>query len=383
MADKQVVRFGVIGVGGMGSGHCSYFEKFEEGVLVAVVDVRPERAKEIGEQYKVPYFTDTESLIKAKLCDAVVIATPHPERPAIAIACMRAGLHVLAEKPLAERVSAADEMIRTAKETGVAFGVVFQRRTEPVLAKAIAIAQSGELGKLHRITMISPEYRSQAYYDSGGWRATWKGEGGGVMMNQSPHILDLFILIGGMPESIYARVEARLHNIEVEDVAEAMVSYPGGGTGFFYCSTNEAGPGQMIEMFGDNGKLLYRNGELKLWKYDRAVTEFTKNNTAMWGSPKCVEVPVEIPEGDSGHWVISRNFCRHILHGEALIAPGGDGIRSLELANAAWLSSDQGKRITLPISRADYDAFKKRKIENSTFVKTVKSQTVLDPNHKA
>jgi predicted dehydrogenase len=321
-------------------------------------------------------------LLAAGLCDAVLIATPHPERPPIAIDAMKAGLHVISEKPLSERISTADAMVATAKETGVVLGIMFQRRTEPVLAKAIEIAKSGVLGKVNRTTMISPEYRSQAYYDSGGWRATWAGEGGGVMMNQSPHILDLFVQIGGKPSSVYGRVETRLHHIEVEDIGEAMLTYPDGGTGYLYCSTNEAGPGQMIEIFGDGGKLIYRDGVLKLYRFEPSITEFTRTSTKMWGGPTCTEEILDIPEAECGHAVITRNFARHLLYDEPLIAPGEDGIASLELANAIWLSAHLGKPVELPISRAAYDAMLTRFRTESTFVKGVVGvHRETDPQH--
>ena len=368
MAAKKI-RFGIVGVGGMGSNHCNSFDKVTDGVLAAVCDYSADRAKEVGEKFGIPHFSDYVAMYDSGLVDAVLIATPHPIRPPIVIAAMERGIHVLSEKPLSEKVSSADTMLAAAETYGVSFAVMFQRRTEPVLAAAIKIAQSGKLGKIHRVTMISPEFRSQAYYDSGGWRATWKGEGGGVMMNQSPHILDLFIQIGGMPKTITARVETRMHHIEVEDIAEAMVTYEDGGSGYFYCSTNEAGPGQMIEVFGDKGKLCYRNGELKMWKFTPGVSVHSAKTTEKWGGPKCEEVEVKIKDQPNGHWVVTQNFARHLLKGTKLIAPAADGLQSLELANAAWLSSDKGKPVEMPISRTAYDRFLAKKIKASTFVK--------------
>lgn len=379
---SSVVRFGIIGVGGMGQGHCGMMQNVPEARLTAVCDIDSATAKQVSEQYGVPAFLQHKALIKSGLVDAVIIATPHPERPAIAVACMKAGIHVLSEKPLAEKVSAADKMIATAQASGVAFAVMFQRRTEPELAKAISIVQSGALGRIFRRTMISPEYRSQAYYDSGTWRATWRGEGGGVSMNQSPHILDLFILLGGKPNEVYGRMAIKLHHIEVEDLAEGMLSYPDGGHGYLYCSTNEAGPGQMIEIFGDEGKLIYRDGVLKLYRFEPSITEYTRIATGMWGGPQCIEVPVEIEPRETGHWVITRNFARHILLGEPLLTPGEEGLASLELANALWLSASLGKPVTLPISRRAYDAFLEKKRNTSTFQKgAVTVQRVTDPKH--
>lgn len=362
MAKKKVVRFGVVGVGGMGSNHCGSFAKFPEGELAAVCDYSAERAKQVGEQFGVPYFSDYNELYASGLIDAVLVATPHPVRPPIVLNAFKAGIHVLSEKPLTERVSTADTMIEAAAKYGVAFGVMFQRRVEPTLAKAIEIAKSGKLGKIHRVTMISPEFRSQAYYNSGGWRATWAGEGGGVMMNQSPHILDLFIQIGGMPTSVYGRVETRMHDIQVEDIAEAIVTYEGGGSGYFYCSTNEAGPGQMIEVFGDKGKICWRDGQLRMWTFAIGVEEFSNTTDKKFGGLETKEVKLKIKDAAVGHWVITQNFAQHILRGKKLIAPGIDGLQSLELANAAWLSSDKGKPVSIPISRKAYDKFLEKKI---------------------
>jgi len=384
MANKNdVVRFGIIGVGGMGQGHAKTLKRVEEGKLTAVCDIEPKTAVKVGEEHGVAHFTRHRDLIKSGLCDAVIIATEHPPRPPIAIDCMKAGIHVLSEKPLSERVSTADKMIATAQATGVAFAVDFQRRFEPALAKAIEIVRSGKLGRIYRRTLISPEYRSQAYYDSGGWRATWKGEGGGVMMNQSPHVLDLFILLGGMPCKVMGHVETRLHNIEVEDLAEAMLFYPDGGTGQLYCSTNEAGPGQMIEIFGDKGKLCWRNGKLSVYRFEPPIANFTRTSDKMWGGMECVEEEVKLDECERGHVNVIRNFARHILFGEKLVTPGEDGIRSLELANAVWLSADRGKPVELPLSRRAYDSFLARKRREATSVRKVSKEDtrITDPNH--
>jgi len=376
------IRFGVIGTGGMGQGHCNTIRRIRDARVTAVCDIDAAVAEDVGKRHKVPWFTSHRDLIRSALCDAVIVATPHPVRPPIAVDAMRAGLHLLSEKPLSERISTADRMLATARKTGVAFAVMFQRRTEPALTKAISIVRGGELGKMHRITMISPEYRSQAYYDSGGWRATWSGEGGGVMMNQSPHILDIFVQLGGCPSTVYGRTETRQHDIEVEDLAEAMLTYPDGGTGYLYCSTLEAGPGQMLEVFGEEGKLVYRNGELKQYRFDTPIAAFTRKNKSMWAAPKCVEKTLRIGKRPSGHREIIKNFVRHLLQGEALITPGEDGIHSLELANAVWLSADRGAPVSIPLSRRAYDDFLRRKRDGSTFVKKVRSvHRETDPQH--
>ena len=379
----KTVRMGIVGVGGMGQGHCKSLKSVEEATLAAVCDIDPAIAAKVGAEHGVPFFTDYRKLLRSGLCDAVIVATPHPVRPPIAIAAMKAGLHLLSEKPLSERVSTADAMIRTARETGVAFSVMFQLRTDPVLVKAIEIARSGVLGRIYRTAMISPEFRNQFYYNSAGWRANWIGEGGGVMLNQAPHIIDVFILLGGMPSRVYGRTETRLHDIEVEDLAEALLTYPDGGTGYFYCSTNEPRPGQMIEVFGDKGKLVYRDGSLRHYTYEKPIREFSNACQAMWDSPSGTEQVVEAPKAEWGHVLILRNFVRHILHQEPLISPGAEGLRSLELANAIWLSAARRRPVDLPISRAAYDAFLRAKRKTSGGArKVVQATRQTDPRLK-
>ncbi len=367
----------------MGSGHCENLQIVHEATLTAICDIDQPKAKEIGEKYNVPYFFHYKDLLASGLCDAVMVCTPHPMHPEISIAAMRAGLHVICEKPLSERVSTADSMIATAAETGVAFAVMLQMRLFPLFAKAIEIVRSGQLGKIYRATMFAPSFRTQAYYNSGGWRATWAGEGGGVMMNQCPHDLDLFYLLGGKPDSIYARTETRMHDIEVEDLAEAMLTYPGGGSGYFYCTTNEPGPGRMFEIFGDKGKLCYRNNTLQFFQFDMGIQEFIDSSLEMWGRPECTTVPLEIADADGGRAPIIKNFSRHLLFGEELVSPGHDALTSLELANGAWLSAHQKKVVSLPLNRQEYDEFLAMKRSTSTFVKTVdeRVKSVTDPSN--
>lgn len=380
----KVIRFGVIGVGGMGNGHSVCITKVKQARLTAVCDIDPATAEKVGKQFNVPYFLNHRQLIKSGLCDAITIATPHPSHAPIAIDCMNAGLHVLSEKPLSERVSMAGKMVQAAKKNRVAFAVMFQRRFEPVIAKALEIVKSGQIGKIYRTCMISPEFRTQAYYDSGTWRATWTGEGGGVMMNQSPHIMDIFIQLCGMPCEVYGRTETRMHRIEVEDVAEALLKYPAGGTGYLYCSTNEFGPGQMIEIFGDKGKLILRNGELKLYRFKPGIQRYLALSKKMWGGPDLVEVPLRIPAKKTGHASVIANFVRHLLYGEKLVTSGESGVASLELANAIMLSSRENRWVKLPISRAKYDALLAKLRRGSKFVKqTVQVKRITDPRHKA
>jgi len=380
---EQKVRVGIIGVGGMGSAHCGSCGKVDEVELTAVADIDPDRAKEIGEQFGVPYFDNHEDLLKAKLADAVMVATPHYFHPPIAIAAFEAGLHVLSEKPIGVQISMAEKMVAAAKKSGKVFGVMFQRRTEPSIRKARELVEGGVLGEIKRTLLISPEFRSQAYYDSGGWRATWAGEGGGPLMNQSPHIMDLFCLLGGLPSKVRAQTRTLLHDIEVEDQAEAVLEYPNGAVGYFYVSTCEPGPGQIIQIYGDKGKLELHNGQLRVTTYEPSVAQYSKTATEMWGGPEAKDLELELPDCEKGHAAVLRNFARCILHGEELLAPGEFGLKSLELTNAIMLSSHKGEEVDIPIDRQEFDNLIERLISTSTFKKkVVETKRVTDPNLK-
>ena len=354
-----VVRFGVVGVGFMGLNHCNGIRSVAGARLSAVCDGDAARAERAAAKFKVASFASHKDLIRSGACDAVCIATPHPLHPGPAVDCMNAGLHVITEKPLSECVSTAERMIRAAEKNRVAFAVMFQRRFEPAMLKAVEIARSGALGRIRRTLMVAPEYRSQAYYDSGKWRATWKGEGGGVMINQAPHVMDLFILLGGMPCEVYGRTETRMHRIEVEDLAEAMLKYPGGGTGYFHCSTCEPDPGQMIEIFGDKGKLVFRDGALKLFRYDPPVDVHNRINRepGTLAAPRLIEQKIRVEQRETDHAQVIENKTLHLLKGVPLLSAGATGLASLELANAVTLSSHLGRPVKIPISRRMYDRF--------------------------
>jgi len=352
MAARKV-RLAVVGAGGMGSGHCQAVQSIEEIELSAVADINPARAKEIGEKFGVPCFTNHRDLLKAKLADAVVVATPHYFHPLVAIDAFRAGLHVLSEKPIGVRIGMAEKMARAAKSSRKVFCVMFQMRTTAAVKKALEIVRSRQLGEIRRTLLISPEFRSQAYYDSGSWRATWAGEGGGVLLNQAPHIMDVFVALGGMPSKVYGLCKALMHDIEVEDHAEAMLEYPNGASGYFYTSTCEVGE-RLLEIVGDKGRLRLAGDKLSLWRFEPSVSRFNRTNKEMWGAPSVRPVELDVQECDNGHHVILRNFARAILHGEPLISPGQVGLASLELANAIILSSYKRKPVEIPIDRAEY-----------------------------
>ncbi len=375
------VRFGVIGVGGMGSGHCAQLPNIPETQLAAVCDTSPEALDAITTKYSVPGFARHEELLDSGLVDAVLIATPHYFHSPIAVDAFERGIHVLSEKPLAVTVSAADRMIQAAKASGKKFGVMYQMRGEGQNRAARAVIESGRIGEIYRTSLVMAWYRAQAYYDSGGWRATWSGEGGGVLINQAPHYLDLFTWLAGMPKRITGQTRTRLHDIEVEDEAFATLEYENGAHGYLYASTTEIPNHNMLEIAGDRGKLVLHGSSLKVFDVKSPIRTFTREATEVWASPKAEEVAVEIPPDSSmkGHAQISQNFARAILYGEPLISPGEEGLNAVELINGLILSSKTGRTATVPVDRAEYDMLIEQLKATSRAKTQVADRRVTDP----
>jgi predicted dehydrogenase len=374
------VRLGIIGVGGMGSAHAKMVHEVEEVQLTAVADVDPDVAKSVGEQYNVPFFTDYRQCIDSGLLDAVLVATPHPVHPEVAEYAFSKGLHVLTEKPMAINPVEADRMIEAARRAGKVFAVMFQMRTEQAYRIARKAVQDGVIGDFMRTEMVAAYYRNQAYYDSAEWRATWTGEGGGVLVNQAPHALDMFCWLAGLPAKVTASTRTRLHEIEVEDEAFALLEYANGAHGYLYTTTNEAPGTTRFEIAGDKGKVVYQDGQVTIRRVVPPIREFTFSATDMWSGPKTEPVEVQVEEMPAGHAQITRNFARAILYGEPLIAPGEEGIWCVELASAIILSSKRGKTVTLPVDRAEYDALLRELKASSKPKSRVLGQRVSDPN---
>jgi predicted dehydrogenase len=376
------VRIATIGLGGMGTGHTDAItKKVEEAELVAVCDIDKAVADEKAVTYGVPAFYDHKALIKAGIADAVSIATPHYFHPPIAVDAFKAGLHVLSEKPIGVTVKAADKMLKAAEKSGKVFAAMHQQRTRGVIQAMKRIIDSGQLGRIYRATMVETHFRTQAYYNSAGWRATWDGEGGGVLLNQAPHGIDIFTWLMGLPEKVQAVTQTWRHDIDVEDEASALVWWKNGATGYYHTSTNEVPGADILEIAGDKGKISYRNGEMKLFGIEPDIDTFSNDAGIMWGSPEVNEVPVEIEDIPSGHSEIVRNWARAILYGEDLLAPGAEGLNSLEFINAVILSGGTGKPVEFPVPRNKYDKFIKDKIASSTYEKVVEEKRETDPKH--
>lgn len=380
----EKVRFGVIGAGNMGKKHIeSIAEGAVEGAeLCAVCDVKSSRLDMIKEEVKpegVKYFTDSHELITSGLVDAVIIATPHYFHPTIGIDAFENGLHVLTEKPVGVYTKNVRELNEAARKSGKAFGIMFNQRTNKYYQKIREMVKSGELGEMKRcIWIITDWYRPQAYFESGGWRATWAGEGGGVLLNQCPHNLDLYQWIFGMPDEVYADCTVgKYHNIEVEDDVSAMFRYKNGASGVFITSTGECPGTNRLEISGSKGKVTLENGKFMYCKLKEDERKFTFEAKGGFDKIESNEEQIVIENGGGEqHRGILRNFTNHILNGEELLAPGYEGINSLAMSNAMMESSWKNEWIKLPNDGEDFLKMLEEKIKNSKVKEDV--DVVLD-----
>ena len=369
--DKKV-KVGVIGIGNMGSAHASCVAAGEiKGMeLIAVCDIAEDRLEKCEKAFpNVARYTDWQEMLKNPDMDAVIIAVPHPFHAQIAMAALKAGKHVQLEKPVDISVSRAEALNQVAEAAGKVFSITFNQRNNDLFHKAREIVKSGILGELKRSVWINTNwYRTQYYYDSGTWRATWRGEGGGVLLNQAPHNLDLWQWICGMPCEITGFCDvAKYHNIEVEDDVTIFARYPNGATGTFITTTGEAPGTNRLEISGTKGKMVLENSLIKLWKLkedERDVCKNAKENSLLFS---CDYEEFSFNIEVASHIGILQNFTNAILYGEELLAPGIEGIRSLTISNAAYLSAWNGSiPVKLPIDNAEFDRKLQERIENSS-----------------
>lgn len=357
----KVVNAAVIGIGNMGSAHaaCIAENKIKGMTLAAVCDISEEKLAIFSEKYsKVKCYRHYEELFNDKICDSVIIAVPHPLHAEIAVKALEMGLHVMLEKPADISVSKVEWLNRAALKSGKVFSVMFNQRTNPLFAKARDIVKSGQLGELKRtVWIITNWFRTQSYYDSGSWRATWSGEGGGVLLNQAPHNLDLWQWICGMPESVTAFCDiAKYHNIEVEDDVTIFTRYASGATGVFMTSTGEYPGTNRLEISGDLGKIVLENGFLKWYRLKQSASEVIAESPQSFAQIDYDYEEISQDKPEASHRGILQNFANAILDGEELIAPGTDGIYELTLSNAAYLSQWQGNiAVALPFDDALFD----------------------------
>lgn len=371
----EKVRLGIVGLGSMGSAHARWIlEGKVPGLeLSAVGDTSPEALAPFS---ALPQFSSGGALFRSGSVDAVLIATPHFDHTTLGIDALGRGLHVLLEKPISVHKADCVRLIAAHTDKSRVFAAMFNQRTDPRYLKLHQLLKAGEIGAVRRIQWtVTNWFRSEAYYASGGWRATWAGEGGGVLLNQCPHNLDLFQWLFGMPSKIRAHCAfGRYHDIEVEDDVTAFMDFPSGATATFIASTGEAPGTNRLEVAGDRGRLVFENGKLEFLRTESSVAEYCRTSSEKWRGPDTwtVHIPVEGP-GEQ-HIGILQNFTAAILKGAPLIAPAEEGIHSVELANAMLLSAFENRTVELPLDAAHYARALEQKIAGSKEKKVVQGR---------
>ena len=371
----EIVRYGIIGLGVQGS----YYNKtiFDAGIakdakVVAMCDISEEKIaemKEKTENKEITYFTDYKEMLDSGLCDAVLIEVPHYQHPDMVMECLKRNINVICEKPAGVYTKQVKEMNEAAKKSGALFGMMFNQRTNPIYKKMRELVESGAIGKIQRVTWIITDwFRTQAYYNSGSWRATWRDEGGGVLINQCPHQIDLISwIVGENPEAVRGFCHyGKWHDIEVEDDVTAYLEYKGGATGVFITTTGEYPGTNRFEISGTLGKLLCEGGELIYRKNTDDSQEYLYSTQDFSATIKSEKIDVQIEGENPAHSGIINNFTAAILGKEELFVRGEEGINGVELMNAIELSGWRGgERVTLPVNEDEYLEALNEKRKNS------------------
>ncbi len=376
--NKIMVRIGIIGFGNMGKGHAHYLlqNKITNAKLVAVCDLIKPQEK----IYKdLLFYYDYKELINSGEVDAVIVSTPHYLHTTIGIYALNHGIHTIVEKPISVHRGDCEKLINAHKDKNIIFSAMFNQRTRAPYKKIKELIPT--LGNIQRLTCISTDwYRTQAYYNSSSWRSTWAGEGGGVLLNQAQHQLDIIWWLLGMPDTVYADISlGKFHKIEVEDEVNAVFTYPNDAIGNFVASTGEFPGSSILEIQGDKGKLHFEGNKLESWVNNESSLTYSQNSvkTAVKGTkaktsanymttPKTEYSEIVFDENEdflTQHATITQNFVNAILKGEPLIAPGEDGINAVTICNGIILSGIKGKKISLPISSREYSLLLKKLIK--------------------
>lgn len=366
------VKFGIIGIGNMGSAHTNFISELANAKLTAVCDINPKAFDRIKPEIreKIKCFTDVDTFLKEADIEAVIIAVPHYFHPDLAIKAMQSGKHIIVEKPIAVHKKEAERMIAEgAKHPELKQSLMFNQRTLPAHKKIKQLIESGELGKINRINwVITDWFRSQTYYDSGDWRASWRGEGGGVLLNQCPHQLDLWQWLFGLPETVRGVVKfGKYHDVEVEDEVNVYMEYANGTVGNFIASTGEMPGTNRLEITAEKGKLTFEGGKLLFIRNEIETTEFIKTTKKVFGISDnwICEIPYS---GDTHqHRNVIENVANAILKDTPLIAPMAEGIRGLELGNSMLLAGLKNKVVTLPMDADEYAAELEKLVATSRY----------------
>lgn len=365
------IKVGVIGIGSMGKSYALQLDQgLVEGASLTAVCGRDAQLEYIKSQTtgNIQYYQDEDAFFQESGIDAVIIATPHFSHCDLAIKAFSHGIHVLVEKPAGVYGSQVAAMNEAAKASGKVFAIMLNQRTNPLYKKLRQMIQAGDLGEIKRTNWtITDWYRPQSYYDSSNWRATWKGEGGGVLLNQAPHQLDLWQWTTSLiPKRIHSFCHyGKYHEIEVEDDVTAYVEYENGATGVFIASTGEAPGTNRFEIAGDRGKIVVENNKLTFYRLHQSEREFNATFKGNFGMPEYQEMNIPIEEENPGHLGIIQNWIDAIMKGMPLLAPGEDGLKSVEMANAIYLSSWLNQTVDYPVNADLYFEKLQEKIKSS------------------
>ncbi len=376
------IRIGVVGIGNMGSSHCHklFDNQVNHAKLVAVCDIKEERLTWAKENFAKDILTykSIEELIESKSCDAIIIATPHYDHPIMGIQGLKANLHILVEKPIGVYTKAVEDLNNLALKSDKVFTIMYNQRTNPVYQKVKAMIDGGEIGKLIRVNwVITNWFRSERYYQSGGWRATWEGEGGGVLLNQCPHQIDLIQWMCGLPKRVRAFAKYGVyHDIEVEDDVTAYFEYEDGGTGMFITSTGEAPGTNRLEISGENGKLVVENDKIIFYKNKISVFDYSKTTEESFAPPEMEVLDIEVLGKSTDHVGIMQDFVNTIIYKQKQLSPGVEGIHGLSLSNAMHMSSWLDTWVDLPIDGDKYYELLQEKIKNSAYKKVTIEKTL-------
>jgi predicted dehydrogenase len=362
----ETVRLGIVGIGAMGAVHAQSVAagNIPRCKLTAVCDPKIDR---IDQYPAAERYVSVDHFFRSSETDAVLIATPHYSHTTIGIQALETGRHVLVEKPISVHKVDAERLIAAHRRSGQVFGAMFNQRTDPFFQKLRKLVQSGELGQIRRVHWtITNWFRTEAYYQSSDWRATWAGEGGGVLLNQCPHNLDLYQWIFGMPAAVRAFCRfGRYHDIEVEDDVTAYLEYPNGMTAVINASTGEAPGTNRLEVAAERGKVVIENDQFLFSRNEVPMSEFSRTDPGRFSAPATWDIRIPIEGHGTQHNGILSNFVAAILDGAPLIAPAREGAYSLELANSFLLSSLENRSIELPLDAALFEQHLQKLIASS------------------
>jgi len=348
-------RYALIGCGAtIAPTHIKALQQMPTAQIAGMCDIDPARGKPRADELGCDFYTDYRDMLREVKPDIAVVTTPHPSHAPIGIDCLAAGAHVVVEKPMADEVAQADRLIAAADAAGKLLAVNFQQRFKPSIERAKALIDAGGIGPLVRVLVVEPWLRTRAYYRMSTWRGTWVGEGGAILLNQSPHTLDLLCTLAGPPKKVWGWTRTLFHDIECEDTFQAMLEYPNGAPGYISASTVEAGVERRIQIVGQNGAIELVGEHLTAFRFTPSLNDHMANNPEPFSAPAIDSESAEIPGDGGGHLAVHRDMQAAILEGRQPRAHGQSGLMSLELANAITLSSRQERAVALPIDRTAY-----------------------------